>query len=518
MAVKYQLVPSVLTESRDEDAEDLASKETESSARLSIPSENEEKIRQNSADSLMPRVGSPKTKTSLASTQVRACDEAKAFLGIALPTMIIQSSILGLGTLTTAYVGQILGRHALTGVSISNLLANSLGNSLIFGMLSGLESLGPQAIGAGRYAEIGYLAQTCAMLCYGLMFVILLLYWNAAPILRFLGQPEESIGYAGRFLRLYSFGLPADILYNAVRRFFWCQSIVSPFVVISVAVFIIHWLYLHFFITWMEFGFEGAALAHVASSYTQLLFASAYAQWLAGYNPETWKGLNRTEALRRNRVKSCLRLGISGVLAYSELWYWEFVCVLAGSLGELELASHTIAYKVVPHAFMLPVGIGIAATTRVAFLVGKNELKRARMVSFLALVTALLAGALSSTLAYSWREQIFAAFAGNDIEIHTMTQEIWPYVCVFIIVDAFNGTISGIFRGLAAQLYLSVVVFVCLWLLGVPIMYVWSISYRHGLVGIWQTMMSLYVTLVTLQLLVCYKVVDWHNQGNLVTS
>ena len=435
--------------------------------------------------------------------------QVKLFLGIALPTMVIQSSILGLGTMTTSYVGQHIGRHALTGFSVSNLAANLLGNSLIFGMLSGLETLAPQAMGAGRYAEVGFLAQTSAVLCFVLMFLIFLIYWNAAPILHSLKQPEDSIQLASRFLRVYCLALPSDILYNVIRRFLWCQNIVAFFMVISVVVLAIHRFYLYLFITWAGLGFDGAAVAHVASSFTQLVLSLIYAATIAPYKKETWSGFKASEAFSPKRLKACLKLGIPGILANNEWWYWECVCVLAGELGELELASHTIAYNVVPLAFMLPLGLAIAVTTRVGNLLAQNKLKKARMMSYFALFGALLAGICSFSVSYFVREPIIAAFAGNDQEVYDLTEKIWIYVCFFVVVDSFNGTIAGVFRGLAAQFYLSAVMFTCLWLIGIPTMYVWSFNYGHGLVGIWQVMLYLYFFLIALQVFVCYFWIDW---------
>ena len=435
--------------------------------------------------------------------------QVKLFLGIALPTILIQSSVLALGTMTTSYVGQHIGRHALTGFSVSNLAANLLGNSLIFGMLSGLESLAPQAMGSERYAEVGYLAQSSLVLCFLLMFCIVLIYWNATPILQLLGQPEDSIKLASRFLRVYCLALPADICYNVIRRFLWCQNIVAFFVVISVAVVSIHRFYLYLFVTWAGFGFDGAAMAHVASSITQLLLSLLYAVTLAPYNKETWKGFSVTEAFNVRRLKACLKLGIPGILANNEWWYWECVCILAGDLGELELASHTIAYNVVPLAFMLPLGLAIAVTTRVGNLLAQGKLASARMVSYFALFGAVISGMVSFSVSYFAREQIISAFAGDDKEVYDMTEKIWMYVCIFVVVDAFNGTIAGVYRGLAAQFHLSAVMFTFLWAIGIPSMYLWSFTYGHGLVGIWQVMMYLYFVLIPFQIFICYRCIDW---------
>ena len=53
----------------------------------------------------------------------------------------------------------MLGTDALTGVALGNLAGNLTGFTLIYGMLSAMETLAPQAFGAGRFDEVGLLAQ-----------------------------------------------------------------------------------------------------------------------------------------------------------------------------------------------------------------------------------------------------------------------------------------------------------------------------------------------------------------------
>jgi len=57
----------------------------------------------------------------------------------------------------------------------------------------------------------------------------------------------------------------------------------------------------------------------------------------------------------------------------SEWWFWEAVCFEAGQLGAVPLAAHAIAYNMIPVLFMVPHGIGIGASTRVAVMLGENR-------------------------------------------------------------------------------------------------------------------------------------------------
>ena len=190
-------------------------------------------------------------------------------------------------------------------------------------------------------------------------------------------------------------------------------------------------------------------------------------------------------------------------------WFWEAVCVFAGELGVLDLASHTIAYNVIPLAFMLPLGLSIASTTRISTLLAEGKIDTARRVGKIVNATGWIAGTGMALFCLYFQGPIIALFAKNDIAVLENTKKIWVNVVIFLVLDCVMGTLSGVIRGLAGHLQLSLVMFACLWIFGLPLMHTLTFRFKHGLLGVWQTMDIVYVVLDAGLTALCFWWIDW---------
>ena len=153
-----------------------------------------------------------------------------------------------------AFVGQLCGETALGAVALAQWSGNLTGLMLIYGMLSALDTLGPQEFGAGRHAQVGVLAQRGAILCVFAVAPAIPLWWfGIEPLLQLTGQPAASTGMAVRYLRIFSGALPLIIAFECARRFLSTQAIVKPVAGITVACTLL----LHPLLLWLlSFSFE----------------------------------------------------------------------------------------------------------------------------------------------------------------------------------------------------------------------------------------------------------------------
>ena len=97
----------------------------------------------------------------------------------------------------------MLGPEAMAGVSLGTLVGNITGMSIMFGMLSGFDTLAPQAMGLERPRQVGILAQRGLFLS-ALAFLPACVPWlYASPILQSIGQPADAADVAASFLVVY---------------------------------------------------------------------------------------------------------------------------------------------------------------------------------------------------------------------------------------------------------------------------------------------------------------------------
>jgi hypothetical protein len=207
-----------------------------------------------------------------ASTRDKKIDfgiEARLFCNLAAPNVLIQVFSFALWMENSMYVGQTLGTTELAAVSLGNMCGNLTGLSLIFGMLSAMDTLAPQAMGSKQYGEIGVLVQRSTWLCMAMCLPCWCVWWNMETILLLLKQPPAASALAGRFLRVYCLGLPPMILFEVSRRFLGCQNIVNPYLFITGFVALLaHPFFLWFYITYCGYGFIGTRTSSRACSRT----------------------------------------------------------------------------------------------------------------------------------------------------------------------------------------------------------------------------------------------------------
>src|SRR5258707_5851179 len=126
--------------------------------------------------------------------------------------------------------------------------------------------------------------------------------------------------------------------------------------------------------------------------------------------------------------------------------------LLMGLIGTTALAAHQIALQVNAILFMVPLGIGMAATVRVGHAVGRDDpaaVKRAGFVATLLGIVLVSALTLAVILGRYAIAQFFfgeaAASAGDAVEL---TATLLAVGATFFVADGVQTVVAGALRGL----------------------------------------------------------------------
>ncbi|GBG26756.1 Multidrug and toxin extrusion protein 1 [Hondaea fermentalgiana] len=447
--------------------------------------------------------------------------EFKLFGKLALPAVLIQLSFSLQNTYTSTYVGRHFGTVALTGFSLANLSGNLVVLSLVMGLLSAAETLTPQAFSLKQYREVGQICARSFFLCLFLLTPLgpILMYMD--KILVFLGQPEESAALAKEFLDIYAFAYPALVFCECALRFYRAQNVTLPFVWLYVFVLCMHPVYVHLFAEVFEFGFQGAPMAHVASMNTLALLIFILFRFGKQHHPETFPASFDVEFWRKALLDKkgawlVVQLGIPGIMSNSEWWFWEVVCFITGQAGTASLAAHTIAYSLIPLAFMIPLGYAIGLSSQVGQLLAVGKVLLAKKVARIGTIACCLTTTTFSVCIFIFRDAIVSSFT-DDPQVKEQANAIWPWVCVFLLGDAIFGVTTGLIRALALQAQMSYAVLLSLWMLGMPLVLFTFKYLDRGVLGIWQSMPVIYFLLDSL-LVICVLRKDWREYSRSISA
>lgn len=413
----------------------------------------------------------------------RLRQELSATLRLAAPVVLVQVGLMLMGVVDTMMLGH---------VSAEALAAGALGHIstvflLIFGTgaLSALDPLVAQAHGADDPATVSAHLQRGVVLAVALAIPMGLLLWDVSPILRLLDQPEVIVEKAATYTRGVIWGLPAYFVFVAFRQTLQAMSLVRPTAVAIVAGNLIN-VVGNWALIFGHLGFP--ALGVAGSAYSTSLSRCAMLAWLlwAARKPLAvyWRGLTR-EAVNLASHLRLLRIGIPiGLHQSGEILFFTTLALLVGRMGVVSLAGHQIAINLASLSFMVPLGIGGAAATRVGNAIGRGDMSGARRAAAVSLV--LGAGAMLAFAAlFALLPEPLARLYTRDPAVIAMAALLLPIAAAFQVFDGIQTVGAGILRGAADTTFPAVLAFVGFWIIGLPAGWYLAYTAGQGAAGLW---------------------------------
>ncbi|AQK69818.1 protein DETOXIFICATION 16 isoform X1 [Zea mays] len=380
------------------------------------------------------------------------------------------------------FVGH-LGELALASASLATSFAGVTGFSLLAGMACSLDTLCGQAFGARQHHLLGVHKQR-AMLVLALVSVPVALVWAyTGDILAWCGQDPEIAAGAGSYIRCL---IPAMVVYGALQchvRFLQTQNLVVPVMLSSGATALCHPAVCWLLVRGLGLGCNGAALANAVSYLANLSFLAVYVR-VAPACKATWTGFS-AEAFRG--VPDFLRLAVpSAVMVCMEWWSFELLVLLSGLLPnpKLETAVLSICLNTSSLAFMAPLGLGAAISTRVSNELGAGRPHAARLAARVVVLLALIVGTSEALVIVLVRDLWGYAYSSEE-EVARYTARMMPVLAVSVMLDGQQCVLSGVVRGCGRQKAGAFINLAAYYLAGIPAALAFAFVRRLAGMGLW---------------------------------
>ena len=165
-----------------------------------------------------------------------------------------------------------------------------------------------------------------------------------------------------------------------------------------------------------------------------------------------------------------IRLSLSGlIMVEAEVLAFEVLTLAASFFGGTSyLAAQSVLATVISATFQLPFPISIAASTRIANLIGATLATSAKKAAKVAAFTAAAVGLINVILLSSLRGYIPQLFT-SDPEVIEKVARVLPLCAAFQLFDALSACCNGILRGLGRQEIGGYVQVICYYLVAMPI-------------------------------------------------
>ena len=418
--------------------------------------------------------------------------EARATAALSGPLVLTNLGQIALHTTDVVMIGW-LGSEAL---AASVLGANVFFMMMIFGfgLVLATAPMVAQDLGRKPYA-VREPRRTVRQgfwvaLAYGIPACVVL--WHIAPILQFLQQRPELIGGAEDYVRAALWSLVPMLWFVVLRNFI--SALERPRAALGITLAAIGFnAAADYGLIFGNFGLPrleltGAGLATAATNIFMLLGLIAFIQIDRRFR--RYRLFGRFWRADWARFREILRIGLPIAVTRSlEVGIFVAAAFLMGIIGTSTLAAHQIALQCAAVTFMVPMGLGQAATVRVGLAVGRGDAAGAGRAGFVALWMGAVFMAAMAVILWTFPRTIVGLFLDPADpfadEVLGIAVTFLGIAAIFQIFDGAQIIGAGALQGLKDTRWPMVFAGIGYWVVGLGTGVGFGFGLGLGGVGIW---------------------------------
>lgn len=385
----------------------------------------------------------------------------KKIIVFSIPLMLTGMLQLLYNAADVVVVGKFAGHESLAAVGSTSSLINLIVNTF-FGLSLGAGVIVAQSIGANNKARLTRTVHTSMLLSLICgIFVGVLGFSLANPLLYLMGSPEDVIGKATLYMKIYFLGMPAFMVYNfgaAILRS--AGDTKRPLIILSLSGVVNVVLNL-FFVISFNMGVAGVATATIISQYISAVWIVFI---LVKENTDYRLFINRLR-IHKNELLQIITYGMP--MGIQSACFSISNVIIQSSINSFKdsllLAGNSAASNIEGFVYQASNSIAQAAITFSGQNTGAGNYKRVKKVlvqcSGLAMGFGFLVGAVVLIL----KEPLLSLYNGNTEVIKAGVTRM-NIMCVFYGMCGIMDTISNVSRGMGKSVVPMIItlVFVCL--------------------------------------------------------
>jgi MATE family multidrug resistance protein len=443
-------------------------------------------------------------------------------LKLAVPIALTQLGQIAMMTTDLALIGR-LGDEAVAAAALAHTVF-FVTFTFGMGLVSAVAPLAAQAFGARnpRMVRRALRVGLWAALLISLPMIVLPLFGER--ILLVLGQAPATAHLAQKYLLGLAWGITPALWFLAIRGFMGAVNRPEPGLWITLAAIPANALLVYLLIhgAWGLPRLElfGAGLATTIVSFAMFLAALWFA---ASRRPfRKYHVLGRIWRIDWALMRQLIAIGAPISIAFLlEYGLFGAAGLLMGLIGTTALAAHQIALQIAAILFMVPLGIGIAATVRVGHAAGRGDAAAARRAGFVATLLGIVFMSVMTLAVILGRFAIARFFFGEAAEsagaVIALTATLLMVGATFFVADGIQTVVAGALRGLNDTRVPLLFAAISYWLVGFTAAYGLAFFTGLGAIGVWIGLScgtAVYATLLILRFrLLTHRLAGTGNRG-----
>jgi len=230
-------------------------------------------------------------------------------------------------------------------------------------------------------------------------------------------------------------------------------------------------------------GAVGAGLGSGITFWLMFIFIAVYTHRAPFYRSfQLWQQVAWPHAQRMIAlIKIGLPIGLSFML---QAGLFTAVALIMGSLGTDVVAAHAVALNFASIVFMLPLGIGMGATSLVGRAIGAGDPVLAKRYGVSAFSMAFVMMVLSATITVSFAHSIATLYT-DEPSVIALASALLMVAAILQMGDGTQAAVSGALRGLKDTTVPMIFNAIIYWGIGFSIAYYLAVHKQYGGVGVW---------------------------------
>lgn len=370
------------------------------------------------------------------------------------PIVFTQLAWVAMLTTDTAMIGH-LGPDALAGASLS-LMVFFLTWVFCFGVVMATAALASQAYGARKPRMVRRVIRQGFWVTLVLTVPATVLFQYTADLLGILSQPAHILPGADAYMSTLMWSLMPSIGFAVVRNFISSLNRPSPALWVMLAGVPLNGL-LDYALIFGNFGLPrlelvGAGIATSAVNWIMFLALLAIAVFRKPFSRYAILGrFWRPDWFQFRRI---FRIGLPiAAMSLLEAGFFFSSIFIVGQFGAHAIAATMIALQMPHITFMVPMGLGQAATVRVGQAVGRRDAKGAYRAGWTALAIALAFMSIMTAIVLTVPETFASIYLDGDrpdsAAVLALAASYLIYAAFFQAADGIQAVAAGALRGLS---------------------------------------------------------------------
>ena len=309
-----------------------------------------------------------------------------------------------------------------------------------------------QLHGANRVGHIGHQLRQSLWLCLINSVVLIMVLRQASYLFLWAGIDAHTAQIAGDYLLGLSWGIPPVIFYISLRYVLEGLGQTRPPMIIAASILPLNALlnyaliygkfglpelggvgcgYATAIVFWVEFGFMSLFLRKPYFRATRFFAVFEWPQW--------------------HTIGKIFKLGFPIALTvFLEMALFGAIGFFVAKISITEMAAHSIASNLNWMTYVIPMGIGSAASIRIGFLIGAGNLDLARATAWAILKFAIGYALTVSVLLVAFRYQLVSVYT-TDLAVTSVAVVLLLFIAVYQIVDDTQAVLVSALRGYKTQ-------------------------------------------------------------------